>query len=168
MASGSRCRDEPEAGDLIEILRTGYKHWALYVGHGYVIHLAPPSEVCDAGINSLMSVLTDKACIRKDLLITVVGYDRYQVNNIFDGKLSVRPISTIIKEAESRVGEEVNYSVTLANCEHFVTDLRYGVAKSGQVDDVMFATKAAFGVFALGAAAGLCYQLVKRRDKQKE
>jgi len=36
------------------------------------------------------------------------------------------------------------------------------------VDDVMFATKAAVGVIALGAVVGLCYQLVKRSDKQKE
>ncbi|XP_078392585.1 phospholipase A and acyltransferase 3-like, partial [Cetorhinus maximus] len=122
------CCDEPEAGDLIEIFRTGYRHWALYVGRGYVIHLAPPSEVCDVGVTSFMSVFADKACIRKDPLITVVGSARYQVNNIFDGKLSVRPINAIIKEAESRVGEEVDYSVTSANCEHFVTDLRYGVA----------------------------------------
>ncbi|XP_072407236.1 phospholipase A and acyltransferase 3-like isoform X2 [Chiloscyllium punctatum] len=125
-------------------------------------------EVCDAGVASLMSVFTEKACIRKDPLGQVVGRDRYQVNNIFDGKMAVRPTQEILKEAESRVGEEVDYSVTSANCEHFVTDLRYGVAHSGQVDDVMVAAKAAVGVIALGTIAGLCYQLVKRRDRQKE
>ncbi|XP_072345440.1 phospholipase A and acyltransferase 3-like [Scyliorhinus torazame] len=115
-----------------------------------------------------MSVFAEKAHIRKELLSRVVGNDNYRVNNIFDGKYGVRPIYQMIKDAEDRVGDEVDYSVTSANCEHFVTDLRYGVAKSGQVDDVMFATKAAFGAIALGAVAGLCYQLVKRRDKQKE
>ncbi|XP_048450770.1 phospholipase A and acyltransferase 3-like [Rhincodon typus] len=125
-------------------------------------------EVCDAGAASLMSVFTEKAYIRKDPLNLVVGRDRYQVNNIFDGKMDVRPIQEILKEAEGRVGDEVNYSVTSANCEHFVTDLRYGVARSGQVDEVLFATKAAVGVLALGAFAGLCYQLVKNKDKHKK
>lgn len=31
-------------GDLIEIFRLGYAHWAVYVGDGYVVHLAPPSK----------------------------------------------------------------------------------------------------------------------------
>ncbi|XP_059497573.1 phospholipase A and acyltransferase 3-like isoform X2 [Stegostoma tigrinum] len=168
MASGSCSHGEPKPGDLIEIFRVAYKHWAIYVGNGYVIHLAPPSEVCDAGAASLMSVFTKKAFIRKDPLSLVVGHDCYRVNNVFDGKMDVRPIQEILKEAESRVGDEVNYSVTSANCEHFVTDLRYGVAQSGQVDEVLFATKAAMGVLALGAVAGLCYQVVKQKDKHKE
>ncbi|KAK2100279.1 hypothetical protein P7K49_021627 [Saguinus oedipus] len=36
---------EPNPGDLIEIFRIGYEHWALYVGDGYVIHLAPPTII---------------------------------------------------------------------------------------------------------------------------
>lgn len=35
---------EPKPGDLIEIFRPFYRHWAIYVGDGYVIHLAPPSK----------------------------------------------------------------------------------------------------------------------------
>lgn len=35
---------KPKAGDLIEIFRPGYAHWALYVGDGYVVHLGPPGE----------------------------------------------------------------------------------------------------------------------------
>lgn len=36
---------EPKVGDLIEIFRPFYRHWAIYVGDGYVVHLAPPSKV---------------------------------------------------------------------------------------------------------------------------
>ena len=32
---------EPQPGDLIEIFRGFYSHWAVYVGGGYVVHLAP-------------------------------------------------------------------------------------------------------------------------------
>ncbi|XP_013369749.1 PREDICTED: uncharacterized protein LOC102003559 isoform X2 [Chinchilla lanigera] len=34
----------PRLGDLIEIDRTGYAHWAIYVGNDYVVHLAPPNQ----------------------------------------------------------------------------------------------------------------------------
>lgn len=30
---------KPRPGDLIEIFRLGYEHWAIYVGNGYVVHL---------------------------------------------------------------------------------------------------------------------------------
>jgi len=39
-----QCDLKLKAGDLIEIFRKAYSHWALYVGNGYVIHLTPPSE----------------------------------------------------------------------------------------------------------------------------
>lgn len=35
---------QPKPGDLIEIFRGIYQHWAIYVGDDYVVHLAPPSE----------------------------------------------------------------------------------------------------------------------------
>lgn len=40
----ARRRQTLRPGDLIEISRFGYEHWAIYVGHGYVVHLAPPSK----------------------------------------------------------------------------------------------------------------------------
>lgn len=40
----ARRRRTLRPGDLIEISRFGYEHWAIYVGHGYVVHLAPPSK----------------------------------------------------------------------------------------------------------------------------
>nr|KAF6438823.1 hypothetical protein HJG59_015314 [Molossus molossus] len=33
--------EEPRTGDIIQISRSGYSHWAIYVGDGHVIHLAP-------------------------------------------------------------------------------------------------------------------------------
>lgn len=32
---------DPEPGDLIEIFRPAYQHWALYLGDGYVINVTP-------------------------------------------------------------------------------------------------------------------------------
>uniref|UniRef100_A0A674I0N2 LRAT domain-containing protein n=1 Tax=Terrapene triunguis TaxID=2587831 RepID=A0A674I0N2_9SAUR len=124
---------EPNLGDLIEIFRIGYQHWALYVGNGYVIHLAPPSEYAGAGSSSIMSVLTDRAVVKKDRLWDVAGGDRYRVNNKYDWRCSPLPVSKILMEAESLVGQKMMYSVTSENCEHFVTKLRYGHPMCDQV-----------------------------------
>ncbi|XP_051900999.1 phospholipase A and acyltransferase 3-like [Pristis pectinata] len=159
---------EPKVGDLIEIFRLGYQHWALYVGNGYVIHLAPPSEVCDAGASSIMSVFAEKAYVKKESLHRVAGANRYQVNNKLDRKYRPRPAHIIVKEAEGQLGQEMDYSLFSANCEHFVTDLRYGVSKSCQVDDVVTGVGVGIGVSVLGLTAMLCYQLMKPQQRHKK
>ncbi|CAB1337538.1 unnamed protein product [Coregonus sp. 'balchen'] len=81
--------EKPEPGDLIEIFRGTYQHWALYVGDGFVIHLAPPSEAPGARANSMMSVLSDKAQVKKEEIWDVVGHDEWRVNNQLDQKYKV-------------------------------------------------------------------------------
>ncbi|XP_077179674.1 phospholipase A and acyltransferase 3-like isoform X2 [Paroedura picta] len=154
-----------EPGDLIEIFRFGYQHWALYVGNGYVIHLAPPTEYAGAGCASLMSTLTDKALVKKELLRDVVGRNRYRVNNKHDSKYPPLPMTKIVQQAEEMVGQELLYKVTSENCEHFVTDLRYGVAKSDQVRDALVGV----GIAGLGLAAlGIISAVVKRKKQQNQ
>nr|XP_056708714.1 phospholipase A and acyltransferase 3-like [Euleptes europaea] len=154
-----------EPGDLIEIFRFGYQHWAIYVGNGYVIHLAPPSEYAGAGCASLMSTLTDKALIKKELLGDVVGRNRYRVNNKHDSKYPPLPPTKIVQRAEEMVGQELLYKVTSENCEHFVTELRYGVAKSDQVRDALVGV----GIAGLGLATlGIIGAMVKRKKQQNQ
>uniref|UniRef100_A0A2K5HN91 LRAT domain-containing protein n=1 Tax=Colobus angolensis palliatus TaxID=336983 RepID=A0A2K5HN91_COLAP len=156
---------EPKPGDLIEIFRPFYRHWAIYVGDGYVVHLAPPSEVAGAGAASVMSALTDKAIVKKELLYDVAGSDKYQVNNKHDDKYSPLPYSKIIQRAEELVGQEVLYKLTSENCEHFVNELRYGVARSDQVRDVVIAASVA----GMGLAAmGLIGVMFSRNKRQKQ
>ncbi|XP_062820978.1 phospholipase A and acyltransferase 5 isoform X1 [Anolis carolinensis] len=152
-------------GDLIEVFRFGYQHWAIYVGNGYVIHLAPPSEYAGAGCASLMSTLTDKAWVKKELLRDVVGNNQYRVNNKHDGKYSPLPANKIIQRAEERVGQELEYKVTSENCEHFVNELRYGVARSDQVRDALVGV----GVAGLGfAALGLIGVAMAKKKKNQQ
>uniref|UniRef100_A0A2K5N4X1 Phospholipase A and acyltransferase 3 n=1 Tax=Cercocebus atys TaxID=9531 RepID=A0A2K5N4X1_CERAT len=156
---------EPKPGDLIEIFRPFYRHWAIYVGDGYVVHLAPPTEVAGAGAASVMSALTDKAIVKKELLYDVAGSDKYQVNNKHDDKYSPLPYSKIIQRAEELVGQEVLYKLTSENCEHFVNELRYGVARSDQVRDVVIAASVA----GMGLAAmGLIGVMFSRNKRQKQ
>ncbi|KAM4622090.1 phospholipase A and acyltransferase 3-like isoform 1-T2 [Polymixia lowei] len=160
---------KPEVGDLIEIFRGSYQHWAVYIGDGYVVHLAPPSEVLGAGVSSMMSVLCEKAVVKREELWDVVGTDRWEINNGLDKKYEPQPVHNIVSEARKLVGKELPYSVFQGNCEHFVTELRYGKAESRQVRKagevalaVGVATVVGLGLVALAGA------LFGGKNKQKE
>ncbi|XP_072519012.1 phospholipase A and acyltransferase 4-like [Salminus brasiliensis] len=156
----SQFDEKPEPGDLIEIFRGTYQHWAIYIGEGYVIHLAPPSEHAQAGAYSLMSVLYDRAIVKKEQLWDVVGDAPYTINNLLDHKYEPRPVRFILRDAHSLLGQELSYCVFRGNCEHFVTELRYGKAESRQVRKAVEAglsvgIAAAFSVGVLVAASRL-------------
>ncbi|XP_048884658.1 phospholipase A and acyltransferase 3-like [Brienomyrus brachyistius] len=144
--------EKPKPGDLIEIFRGTYNHWAMYVGDDYIIHLAPPSEEACGGAYSMMSVLHDKAIVKMDSLCHVVGTSKFRINNLLDDKYEPRSVSSILKDARSWVGQELPYCVFRGNCEHFVTELRYGKPESRQVRD---AVQTAIGVGAAAIGVGL-------------
>lgn len=164
--------EKPELGDLIEIFRASYQHWAVYVGDGFVVHLAPPSEVPGAGSNSMMSVLTEKALVKKEGLWDMVGTDEWKISNSLDDKYEPRSPNVIVREACRLVGQELPYCVFRRNCEHFVNELRYGKAESRQVrkagEVAMYAGLAAavgVGVFAL---AGALFGGSKKENKETQ
>ncbi|XP_029518380.1 phospholipase A and acyltransferase 3-like [Oncorhynchus nerka] len=161
---------KPEPGDLIEIFRGNYQHWALYVGDGFVVHLAPPSEGPGAGANSMMSVLSDKAKVKKEEIWDVVGHDQWCVNNQLDEKYQVRPIHEILREAQAYVDQEMPYCVFRGNCEHFVTELRYGKAESRQVRQAVGigATLVGFGILAFVGIAAIFGGGSKKKNEEEE
>ncbi|XP_070622684.1 phospholipase A and acyltransferase 3-like [Erythrolamprus reginae] len=118
-------------GDLIEIFRIGYQHWAVYVGDGNVVHLAGLSESAGASSSWFMSF---PAVVMKEKLSDVVGNNRYHVNNKYDSKYTVRDPKDIVYLANRRVGNIITYKFFTNNCEHFATSLRYYVPISDQVD----------------------------------
>uniref|UniRef100_G1Q685 LRAT domain-containing protein n=1 Tax=Myotis lucifugus TaxID=59463 RepID=G1Q685_MYOLU len=120
-------RAEPKPGDLIEIFRFFNSHWALYVGNGYVIHLAPPGENSEAGARTGLGV------VKRQLLVEVVGNCFYKVNNHLDHLYKPRPIKEMLRSGNKMVGTEMEHSDLSRTCEHFVTELRYGKARSRQV-----------------------------------
>ncbi|KAL0626874.1 Phospholipase A and acyltransferase 2 [Plecturocebus cupreus] len=159
-----KSRPRPRLGDLIEIFRFGYKHWAIYVGDGYVIHLAP-CEIAGAVAASVLSELTNKAIVKKELLSAVAGRDNYRVNNKHDDRYNPLPINKIIKQAEELVGKEFHYSLTSDNCEHFVNELRYGISRSDQVTDALHTVSVATGILAV---AGLVGMLLYRSKRERQ
>ncbi|NWT58335.1 PA216 protein, partial [Erythrocercus mccallii] len=141
----------PQPGDLIEIDRPLYQHWALYVGDGYVIH------VTDEGANtvsvSVSSIRATRAKVKKEILEKVAENDTWRVNNKYDRSYTPRPVAKIIRSAERWVGKEVPYDVLSSNCEHFVTMLRYGEELSDQVKNAVVGSTAAVAGILFGAAA---------------
>nr|XP_047932649.1 phospholipase A and acyltransferase 1 isoform X1 [Anser cygnoides]XP_047932650.1 phospholipase A and acyltransferase 1 isoform X1 [Anser cygnoides] len=117
---------DPQPGDLIEIFRPAYQHWALYLGDGYIINVTPVDEGPPATLGSAKSVFSRKARVRMQLLKDVVGNDTYQINNKYDGTYAPLPVEEIIRQAEYLINQEVSYDLLGNNCEHFVTLLRYG------------------------------------------
>ncbi|NWR88053.1 HRSL1 enzyme, partial [Furnarius figulus] len=123
----------PRPGDLIEVDRKFYRHWALYLGDGYVINVTPVDEGAPSLSVSTTSIFTRKAKVKKQLLKEVVGDDSWKVNNKYDRSRDPLPVEMIIRRAERYIDKEVTYDVLGNNCEHFVTMLRYGEGVSHQV-----------------------------------
>lgn len=92
-----------------------------------------PAEVPDAGSSSVMSVITEKALVKKDGLWDVVGPDEWKISNSLDKKYEPHSPGDIVREARRLVGQVLPYCVVRRNCEHFVNELRYGKAESRQV-----------------------------------
>lgn len=164
--------EKPEPGDLVEIFRGNYQHWAVYIGDGYVVHMAPPSEIPGAGSSSMMSVLAEKAVVKKAELWDVVGTDQWTINNSLDKQYNPRPVHIIVREACALVGQELPYCVFRGNCEHFVNELRYGKAESRQVrkagEVAMAAGVAAAVGFGVVALASVLFGGSKKENKNTQ
>ncbi|XP_036933079.1 phospholipase A and acyltransferase 2-like isoform X2 [Acanthopagrus latus] len=165
----SQSNQKPEPGDLIEIFRGGYQHWAVYIGDGLVVHMVPPSECAGAGVSSVMSVAAQRAVVKKEKLSEVVGTDDWRVNNDLDERYDPHQADIIVEEALQLVGTEQPYGIKRWNCEHFAKKLRYGKAESRQVRNAIIATVAAVAGF-LGIAflVGALSGRRKREDEDKQ
>uniref|UniRef100_A0A3P9KUV6 Allantoicase n=1 Tax=Oryzias latipes TaxID=8090 RepID=A0A3P9KUV6_ORYLA len=146
----SRDKDGKEAkpGDLIEIFRGNYNHWAVYIGNGFVIHFGAPNALSGSSSRGVGGI------VMKEKLQDVVGKDKWRVNNSSDKKYKPLPADEIVKKACSLVGVSLTYHLTKYNCEHFATEMRYGKAESRQAQTVeTVAAAAAVGGDRTGMAA---------------
>ncbi|XP_020007610.2 phospholipase A and acyltransferase 5 isoform X2 [Castor canadensis] len=125
----------PRPGDLIEIFRIGYEHWAIYVEDDCVVHLAPPSDEFEVG--SITSIFSNHAVVKYSRLEDVLHGCSWKVNNKLDGTYLPLPVDKIIQRTKNMVNKIVQYSLIDGNCEHFVNNLRYGVARSQQVEHIL-------------------------------
>ncbi|KAF7238614.1 HRAS-like suppressor 3 [Varanus komodoensis] len=131
---------------------------------GFPLQLA--CEVPGAGFGSVMSVTADIAYVEKEKLSVVVGTDEYQINNKHDARFSPLPKAKIVRRAEEMVGQVLRYSIITSNCEHFVTKIRYGEARSDQVRDAVAYTIG--GVALAGLVGGIFWMASKNKQRNRE
>nr|XP_054587090.1 phospholipase A and acyltransferase 4-like [Nothobranchius furzeri] len=141
---------QPKPGDLIEIFRVTYKHWAVYIGEGNVVHLVTSEGASDV---STMPHKDQKGTVRKEKLKNVVGDSKWRINNYLDEECPPRCNNDIVKAACNLVDSELSYNLFSHNCEHFATEMRNGRAVSRQVEKAKAAGAA--GLAAAAGAAGL-------------
>ncbi|XP_072232357.1 lecithin retinol acyltransferase [Leuresthes tenuis] len=143
-------RDEPlpqkfQRGDLLEVPRTLFTHFGIYLGDNRVAHLIPdilPVLTADSrqiqemvtNTRLLLGVLSKRASIRVDS-VEDFAYGAGILLNAMDRAVRRSPLpgEEVARRAERLVGS-VSYSLLWNNCEHFVTYCRYGTAQSLQTD----------------------------------
>ncbi|KAJ1216314.1 hypothetical protein NDU88_003918 [Pleurodeles waltl] len=134
-------------GDLLEVSRTLFVHFGIYLGDNRVAHLMPDilpaisrdkSRIQTVVTNKrlIMGVLAKVASIRVDT-VENFAYGASIVINHMDRKFTVKPLSNeeVATRAEKLVGS-IAYSLLWNNCEHFVTYCRYDKLVSFQTDKV--------------------------------
>ncbi|KAK4818764.1 hypothetical protein QYF61_018936 [Mycteria americana] len=132
-------------GDLLEVPRTLFVHFGIYLGENRVAHLMPdilPAFTGDrrqiqqvvTNKRLILGVITKTASIRVDTVedfayggsILVNHMDRLFEDQVLGSEEAAR-------RAEKLVGATA-YSLLWNNCEHFVTYCRYGAPVSFQTD----------------------------------
>uniref|UniRef100_A0A8C3J703 Lecithin retinol acyltransferase n=1 Tax=Calidris pygmaea TaxID=425635 RepID=A0A8C3J703_9CHAR len=116
----------PARGDLLEVPRTLFIHFGIYLGENRVAHLIP----------DILPAVTGDPSIRVDTVedfayggsILVNHMDRLFEDQVLGSEEAAR-------RAEKLVGATA-YSLLWNNCEHFVTYCRYGAPVSFQTDKV--------------------------------
>lgn len=136
-----------QRGDLLEVPRTLFTHFGIYLGENRVAHLIPdilPVLTADSrqiqemvtNTRLLLGVLSKRASIRVDS-VEDFAYGAGIVPNAMDRAVLRSPLygEEVAMRAERLVGS-VSYSLLWNNCEHFVTYCRYGTAQSLQTEKV--------------------------------
>lgn len=133
-------------GDALEVPRTLFVHFGIYLGADRVAHLVPDILPAITGERALTAVTNTRlvlgcmyrsASVRVDSVADFAYGSPVHVNTM-DRRLSgARALEgeEVARRAERRVGH-VTYSLLWNNCEHFVTSCRYGTAVSLQSDQV--------------------------------
>ncbi|CAN9510224.1 unnamed protein product [Ophioblennius macclurei] len=132
-------------GDLLEVPRTLFTHFGIYLGDNKVAHLIPDILPAFTDNDKLIgSVITNSrlilGCVSRCATVRVdtledFAYGSSVLVNRMDATAKTQPFSSdiVARRAEKLVGA-FPYSLLWNNCEHFVTYCRYGSAASLQTE----------------------------------
>ncbi|KAI3352498.1 hypothetical protein L3Q82_005451 [Scortum barcoo] len=141
-----RCPAPPlRRGDLLEVPRTLFTHYGIYIGDNKVAHLIPdilPALTDDrrligsviTNLRLILGCMYRCATVRVDTLEDFAYGSGILVNRMDQAmKSRAFPGEDVAKRAERLIGA-IPYSLLWNNCEHFVTYCRYGSAASRQTE----------------------------------
>ncbi|XP_026989803.1 lecithin retinol acyltransferase a [Tachysurus fulvidraco] len=139
-------------GDVLEVPRTLFVHFGIYLGDDRVAHLVPDILPAITGERALTAVTNTRlvlgcmcrsASVRVDSVADFAYGAPVHVNAMDRRLFYARPMDgeQVARRAERRVGH-VAYSLLWNNCEHFVTSCRYGSHVSLQTDQFCSGMKA--------------------------
>ncbi|XP_064191417.1 lecithin retinol acyltransferase family protein [Anguilla rostrata] len=160
-------------GDLLEVPRTLFTHFGIYLGDNRVAHLIPDilpaitknQDVIKEMVTNnrlVMGVLAKMASVRVDT-VEDFAYGAEILVNHMDKACSRPPFcgEEVARRAEKLLGS-ITYSLLWYNCEHYVMYCRYGTCISFQtyqfcktVRKIVCCKKSAF----LTALLGVCAML---------
>ena len=131
-----------EKGDLIEFKNEGYlpAHWGIYDGTGKIIHVTgDENKESISLLGEVVAAVVGKveAYVRRESLKTVVKGRKFYKNNMLDKTYKPLKGDLIIKETTKYIGKVWEYKLLSSNCEHFASEMRYGVARSMQAVDAI-------------------------------
>ncbi|XP_036407501.1 lecithin retinol acyltransferase-like [Megalops cyprinoides] len=134
-----------QRGDLLEVPRTLFIHFGIYLGDNKVAHLMPDimpvitNDKCQiqkvvTNKRLLLGVISKNASIRVDTVEDFAYGSTILLNNM-DSTLKKQPLANedVAKRAEKLIGA-IPYSLLWNNCEHFATYCRYGSPVSLQTE----------------------------------
>ncbi|XP_048855791.1 lecithin retinol acyltransferase a [Brienomyrus brachyistius] len=141
-----------QRGDLLEVPRTLFIHFGIYLGDNKVAHLMPDilpaftSDKCQikkvvTNKRLLWGVISKNATIRVDTVEDFAYGSNILVNDM-DNTMKRPPLPNeeVARRAEKLIGV-IPYSLLWNNCEHFVTFCRYSSPISLQTDKFCEALK---------------------------
>ncbi|XP_068178357.1 lecithin retinol acyltransferase family protein [Antennarius striatus] len=130
-------------GDLLEVPRTLFTHFGIYLGDDRVAHLIPDilpvfsnnkSAISKMVTNNrlVLGVVAKVASVRVDSVADFAYGSQILVNHM-DEVCSEPPLDgeEVVRRAEKLLGS-VDYSLLWYNCEHYVMYCRYGMSISYQ------------------------------------
>lgn len=138
-------------GDLLEVPRTLFTHFGIYLGDNRVAHLIPDilpvftknkSTIAKMVTNNrlLLGVISKVASVRVDSVADFAYGSEILINHM--DRVCKQPAldgDEVARRAEKLLGS-VTYSLLWYNCEHYVMYCRYGMAISYQTYQVMFSS----------------------------
>lgn len=133
-------------GDVLEVPRTLFVHFGIYLGNDRVAHLVPdilPALTGECALTAVTNARLVLGCMYRSASVRVDSVADFAYGapvrvNAMDCRLSdARAMDgeEVARRAERCVGH-VAYSLLWNNCEHFVTSCRYGTPVSLQTDQV--------------------------------